>query len=170
MRNSGQNSSSGARAHAERGAIVRRLTAVEPLGSATVVASDKTGTLTENRLRLAAARPVGEHDDKGASGAAALASTASLVEGDGEVLIAGDPVDAALVLAADEQGLTRPALHEGRKVVGELPFDPDRKRMTVIYEEPEGLRAHIKGAPEVVFGRSTLDGEQRRRLEGQAEE
>ena len=69
----------GAREMAARGAIVRRLTAVETLGSATVIASDKTGTLTENRLRVAAVLPASGRDERELLAAAALASTARLV-------------------------------------------------------------------------------------------
>jgi P-type Ca2+ transporter type 2C len=159
----------GARAMAERGAIVRRLTAVETLGSATVIASDKTGTLTENRLRLAAARPVPGRDERELLAAAALASSARLLEEDASVRVAGDPVDAALVLAAHEQGLTRPILLGERRLVRELPFDADRKRMTLVYEEDDGPRAYVKGAPEVILELSA-DGERPRVIEALADE
>jgi Ca2+-transporting ATPase len=141
----------GARTMAARGAIVRRLTAVETLGSATVVASDKTGTLTENRLKLAAAQPAPGRDERDLLAAAALASTARLLDDGG---VSGDPVDAALVLAAAERGLTEEALHRERRLLEELPFDPERKRMTLLYAEPGGRRLYVKGAPEVVFGRA----------------
>jgi Ca2+-transporting ATPase len=147
----------GARAMAARGAIVRRLTAVETLGSATVVASDKTGTLTENRLRLAAAQAAPERSEHDLLAAAALASTARVLE-DGS--ISGDPVDAALVLAAHETGLTREALHRERRLLSEVPFDPERKRMTLVYAEPGGRRLYVKGAPEVVLARARDEGAQ----------
>jgi P-type Ca2+ transporter type 2C len=148
----------GARAMAGRGAIVRRLTAVETLGSATLVASDKTGTLTENRLALAAAWPAPNRDERELLAAAALASTARVLEDREALRAAGDPVDAALVLAAHERGLSHSVLAHGRRLLRELPFEAARKRMTLVYEEDDGPRAYVKGAPEIVLERSTADG------------
>ena len=160
----------GAREMAARGAIARRLTAVETLGSATVIASDKTGTLTENRLRLAEALPAHGQDEQELLTAAALASTALFLGEEEEFRAVGDPVDAALALAARERGLTPSVLLENRRLVRELPFDPVRKRMSLVYEEESGSRLYVKGAPEVVLQRSTASSGAAASLEAVAED
>ena len=155
----------GARRMAERGAITRRLPAVETLGSTTVVASDKTGTLTENRLRVRLLAPVGGRREEELLRAAVLASTAELVEQDGDVHVAGDPVEGAFLLAARERGISPQALRAERPLVRELPFDADRKRMTLVYAEDGAAHAFTKGAPEVVLALSRVTPEHRRTSE-----
>jgi P-type Ca2+ transporter type 2C len=159
----------GAREMAARGAIARRLTAVETMGSATVIASDKTGTLTENRLRLADALPANGRSERELLTAAVLASTARLLGEEGELRPVGDPVDAAIVLAAHERGLTDVVL-ETQRPVRELPFDPVRKRMALVYAEGDGRRLYVKGAPEVVLELSTMSADEIASLEAVAEE
>jgi P-type Ca2+ transporter type 2C len=160
----------GARRMAARGALVRRLAAVETLGSATVIASDKTGTLTRNELRLRAAAPAAAHTEDQVLRAAVLASTAELVEEGGRARVAGDPVEGAILLGADERGLVPASLRAERTVVRELPFDPERKRMTLVYREDGGARVYTKGAPEVVLARSRASAEVRRSVEALAED
>jgi Ca2+-transporting ATPase len=155
----------GAHEMARRGAIVRRLSAVETLGETTVICTDKTGTLTENRLHLGAAVPEPGTSVAELLGAAVLASTATILEGHGDTRIAGDPLEGALLRAAREQGVSREALLEGLQVVEEIPFDSEHRRMAVVYEEPGGARwVVVKGAPEVVIERSVLDAGERERL------
>jgi P-type Ca2+ transporter type 2C len=143
----------GARAMAGRGAIVRRLEAIETLGETTVICTDKTGTLTENRIRVAALRPAAGVDERSLLEAAVLASGAR----GSDDAPGGDPIDQALALAAMERGLRRSDSMRTRRLVEELPFDSERKRMTVVYEEPEARRAYMKGAPEVVAARAGPD-------------
>jgi Ca2+-transporting ATPase len=145
----------GARDMAARGAIVRRMSAVETAGQATVICADKTGTLTENRLRVAAVSPVPGRSPRDVVEAAVLASSGG----------ASDPIEEAIGEAAVGHGLSgrrsEPAVHE-------IPFDAVRKRMTVVLGRPEGRVAFVKGAPELVLERSS-DGLTRARLEETAE-
>ncbi len=100
----------GARAMAASGAIVRRLAAVETIGAATVIAADKTGTLTVNQLRVAAVRPRPGRSETEVLEAGVLASTAELLDHDRDVRIAGDPVDGAFLLATAAAGAPGPPL------------------------------------------------------------
>jgi calcium-translocating P-type ATPase len=157
-----------ARAMAAEGAIVRRLAAVETVGGATVIASDKTGTLTVNQLRVAALHPHAGELEGQVLEAGVLASTAALVEEEGGPRVSGDPVDGAFLLAAAAARIPDPRVSVERRLVLELPFDPWRKRLTMVYEEDGRRRVLVKGAPETLLERSRLTAEERRALHDEA--
>ena len=205
----------------KRHALIRKLPAVETLGSATVICTDKTGTLTKNEMTVtklfvgSAAfdvtgegyQPVGEIREtskvresgselkvlsselsgKGIERradnselrtqnpepsqspalrelltAAVLCNSATLREENGTWQVIGDPTEGALLVAAAKVGLTKEGLEGTAPFEAEIPFDAERKMMTVIRRMAEGSMAYVKGAPDVLLSRCThrltLDG------------
>ncbi len=149
---------------ARRGAIVKRLAAAETLGSVSVVATDKTGTLTENRMRLAemivagrrvsSEQAIATRDVRRLLETGVLASDAQATRSDGGVEFIGDPTETALLVAAQEAGLSVDVIRNSVRVLEGHPFDDDRKRMSVVVERDGGHVLLLKGAPESVLADS----------------
>lgn len=143
---------------ARQHAIVKRLQAVETLGAITVIATDKTGTLTENRMRVSELYP--ERSAREILEIGVLCNDAV----DGPDGTHGDPLDIAMLHAAREAGIDVEALRHRWPVRDEFTFDNTRKRMSVVYERDDGLLVLVKGAPEVLLANSNRirsDGEER---------
>ena len=164
---------------ARRGALVRKLAAVETLGSATVICSDKTGTLTQNAMSVrevfaggttyavdgAGYEPTGTWTDAGGApvtafdgplrqllATAALCNDARLVQTDAGFRVVGDPTEGALLALAARAGMPREELVSSQRVVKEMPFDSDRKRMTTVTLGADGREvAHTKGSADVLL-------------------
>lgn len=148
----------------KRNALIRRLPAVETLGSASIICSDKTGTLTQNRMTLVQAYIDGwcenesitdnnSEDVKELLKYATLCCDGSVVFHDGEEQHIGDPTETAIVLAAHKNGIPKEELSKEYPRLGEIPFDSDRKLMTTINKIDGKNIVIVKGAFDVMADR-----------------
>lgn len=133
----------------KRNAIIRKLTAVETLGCAQIICSDKTGTLTQNKMTVVDF--FGEDNDL-ISKAMALCSDAEI---DSDGVVTGEPTEAALVVWANKLGHNKTALKEDFPRCGEAPFDSGRKMMSTVHLAHNGVVQYTKGAPDVIIDRCT---------------
>lgn len=153
----------------KRNAIIRQLPAVETLGCATVICSDKTGTLTLNQMEVqevwtpSSRVSLGEgkslmlngelRDDLSLTSAIGALCTKAESYGKGDLF--GDPTEVALLRLAEQNGFSQNMLRKQYQEVKTLPFDAERKRMTVVVKRNGEYMGLVKGAPDVILQRST---------------
>ena len=133
----------------KRNAVIRRLTAVETLGCAQIICSDKTGTLTQNKMTVVDAYGA---DKQLLARGMALCSDAELDEKNQAV---GEPTECALVNFAYEEGQSKDELKKDQPRVAEAPFDSMRKMMSTLHRQGERIIQYTKGAPDEVLARCT---------------
>lgn len=163
----------GVRKMAEKKALIRRLSSVETLGSTTVICTDKTGTLTQSAMTVkkifvdgklievsgAGYGPDGEFSTRSPSlqkalEIAVLCNRANVFQKQGTWTCAGDPTECALLTVAAKGGIQKGDLEQVYPYIEEIPFDSDRKMMSVLRKEKEGKLRFIKGAPDILLQRS----------------
>jgi len=164
----------GVRKMAEKNALVRRLSSVETLGSTTVICTDKTGTLTESAMAVKQVFVDGKLIDVTGSGyepsgmfsstspslekalsIGILCNNANLVKEDGKWACVGDPTECALLTVGAKMELSKEALQREFPYIEEIPFDSDRKMMSVKRGSKENPCFYVKGAPNVLLDRAT---------------
>ena len=135
---------------AKRQALIRKLNAVETLGCTQIICTDKTGTLTQNKMTVVQDE---SNNQKLLAEAMALCSDAEIGEDDIEAI--GEPTEAALVNFANKIGLPKYKLEQETPRIGEAPFDSMRKMMSTVHNKNEKIIQYTKGACEILLERST---------------
>ena len=142
---------------AKKNSIIRKLPAVETLGSSSVICSDKTGTLTQNKMQVVKIEGINTYitnDEKQfILELASMCTDVQIINNKGVEQISGEPTELAIVNAANDIRINKQLLEENMQRIEELPFDSERKMMTTIHKNGSKYRVITKGAPDVLLKR-----------------
>lgn len=139
----------------KQNAIIKKLPAVETLGCAGVICSDKTGTLTQNKMTVVQVWSLNDAHRKETLTVGTLCNDTTLTYENGKPKTIGDPTETAFVDAACQDGLDKNLMEKEFPRVAELSFDSDRKLMSTVHPINGKYRVMVKGAPDVLLGRCT---------------
>ena len=134
---------------AKKNSIIRKLPAVETLGSSTVICSDKTGTLTQNKMKVMEVR--GDNPELAIELATLCTDCEIEIQQDGSLKVTGEPTEKAIVEKALVDGVNKKNLEKQMPRISEIPFDSNRKMMTTIHKIGNKYRIITKGAPDVLL-------------------
>lgn len=136
--------------------LVRKMHACETMGATTVICTDKTGTLTQNRMQVYKTNFFGNPSDMVLYEGIAVNSTAQLDKSGDKVEVIGNPTEGALLLWLERRGVDYRDLRTGAQPLEELPFTTERKYMATVVRSANGKKIlYVKGAPEIIFGLCT---------------
>ncbi len=152
---------------AKRKALARKLIAVETLGSTTVIASDKTGTLTLNQMTVVNTYVHRNNTDrkKLLFEIGILANDAHITKKEENYEILGDPTEAALLIAAEKEGIDQIKIVKSNHRLEEIPFESENRYMATLCKTPNGKMAYVKGSPEKLIQLSNLEKKDREEIE-----
>lgn len=149
---------------AKNNSIIRKLPAVETLGCSKVICSDKTGTLTQNKMTVV---EIKSRDKLLASKLATMCTDSNITYENGKTEINGEPTENALVQNGLKYNLNKVELYREMPRVGEIPFDSTRKMMTTIHKMSTGYLVITKGAPDILLNKCNLTVGEKRSIESQ---
>ena len=138
---------------ARKNSIIRHLPAVETLGSSTIIASDKTGTLTQNKMQVVETAGIYESNKKQILRLGAMCTDCEILSENGKLLVQGEATEKAIVEAALKIGENKKDLYEQMNRINDIPFDSERKMMTTIHKVGNTYISITKGAPDVLIKR-----------------
>ena len=139
---------------AKKNSIIRKLPAVETLGSSNVICSDKTGTLTQNKMKVV---EINSKNQEFAVELSCMCTDCDVNIEDGKTTVQGEPTESALVNYALETGKNKNMLYQEMPRINEIPFDSNRKMMTTIHKLGNKYRIITKGAPDVLLERCSKE-------------
>lgn len=143
---------------ARKNSIIRKLPAVETLGSSSVICSDKTGTLTQNKMQVV--EKITFDVEEELIRLACLCTDSQIEVKEGKKVAVGEPTEVAIVNEALKQHIDKEEIEKMKKRVADLPFDSTRKMMSTIHQEQNGYFVITKGAPDVILGKCQYYKEQ----------
>ena len=138
---------------AKNNSIIRKLPAVETLGCSKVICSDKTGTLTQNRMTVV---KIVSKNEKETREMATMCTDCNIKVEKSEYKVEGEPTEVAIVENSIKSGIDKKKLYKEMPRIYEIPFDSKRKMMTTIHKKDDGYRIITKGAPDILIDRCNL--------------